>query len=156
LTAIDANPGAERLVRAFGRPLATSGEGLTHVFPRPDVLVNADLAMAGIRGRKAATIRALARAICANELTFEASRTLEETIARLSALSGVGESMAHYIAMRAFGEPDAFPWADTGPGQMTRDDGVSRSPVEIVRMAERWRPWRAYAAMHLWAAPATC
>jgi AraC family transcriptional regulator of adaptative response / DNA-3-methyladenine glycosylase II len=156
LTAIDANPRAERLVRAFGTPLATSFEGLTHLFPRPDVLVNADLSKAGIRGRKAATVRALARAICANELTFEASRTLDETIARLSALSGVGESMAHYIAMRAFGEPDAFPCADAGPGPMTRDDGVSSSPVEMVRLAERWRPWRAYAAMHLWAAPATC
>jgi AraC family transcriptional regulator, regulatory protein of adaptative response / DNA-3-methyladenine glycosylase II len=156
LTVVDAGPRAERLVRAFGKPLATSFEGLTHLFPRPDVLANADLSITGIRGKKAATVRGLARAICANELTFEVSRTLEETIARLCTLKGVGESMAHYIAMRAFGEPDAFPRADTGPEQSAGDDGMSSSPVEIVRMAERWRPWRAYAAMHLWAAPAAC
>jgi AraC family transcriptional regulator of adaptative response / DNA-3-methyladenine glycosylase II len=154
LMAIAANPRAERLVRAFGKPLATSFEGLTHLFPRPEVLANVDLAVAGIRGKKAATVHVLARAICAKELTFEASRTLEDTIARLCTISGVGESMAHYIAMRAFGEPDAFPCGQAAAGQ-SESDGVSTSHAETARMAERWRPWRAYAAMHLWAASAT-
>jgi AraC family transcriptional regulator of adaptative response / DNA-3-methyladenine glycosylase II len=144
LTVIDANPRAERLVRAFGKPLGTSCEGLTHLFPRPEVLADADLSRAGIRAKQASTVRGLARATCAKELTFEASRTLEDTVARLCTIRGVSESMAQYIAMRAFGEPDAFPCAETGRGQ---------SPM---RMAERWRPWRAYAAMHLWAASAPC
>jgi AraC family transcriptional regulator, regulatory protein of adaptative response / DNA-3-methyladenine glycosylase II len=155
LMAIAANPPAERLVRAFGKPVATSFEGLTHLFPRPEVLANVDLAVAGIRGKNAATVRVLARAICAKALTFEASRTLEDTIARLCTISGVGESMAHYIAMRAFGEPDAFPCGQSAAGQSESDDGVSTSHAETARMAERWRPWRAYAAMHLWAASAT-
>jgi AraC family transcriptional regulator, regulatory protein of adaptative response / DNA-3-methyladenine glycosylase II len=117
------------------------------------VLADADLSIAGIGGKKAATLRALARATCAKELTFVASRTLEETISGLRAISGVGESTAHYIAMRAFGEPDAFPCTGKGlvqsPGD---DDAASTSPAEMVRIAERWRPWRAYAAMHLFTA----
>jgi AraC family transcriptional regulator of adaptative response / DNA-3-methyladenine glycosylase II len=149
---IDGDPRAERLVRAFGKPLATALAGLTHLFPRPEVLADADLSTAGIRGTEAATIRAVARAVCAKELTFQSSRTLEDTISRLCAISGVGESMAHYIAMRAFGEPDAFPSADTGLGQSPSEEAVSTSPAEMMRMAEQWRPWRAYAVMHLWAA----
>jgi AraC family transcriptional regulator of adaptative response / DNA-3-methyladenine glycosylase II len=152
LTAIDAKPRAARLVRAFGRTLATSFEGLTHLFPGPDVLADADLSMAGIGGKQAATLRALARATSAKELTFAASRTLEDTISRLRSISGVGESMAHYIAMRAFGEPDAFPCPATLLVRNPVDDRVSPSPAETLRMTERWRPWRAYAAMHLWAA----
>lgn len=62
--------------------------------------------------------------------------------------------MAHYIAMRAFGEPDAFPCVGKGLVQSPGEDGASTSPAEMVRMAERWRPWRAYAAMHLWTADA--
>ncbi len=153
LEAIDPHSPAERLGTAFGTPLATVFEGLTHLFPRPEMLADADLSMAGIGGKKAATLRALARATCAKELTFVASRTLEETISGLRAISGVEESMAHYIAMRAFGEPDAFPC--TGKGLMQSpgdDDASSTSPAEMVRIAERWRPWRAYAAMHLFTA----
>jgi AraC family transcriptional regulator, regulatory protein of adaptative response / DNA-3-methyladenine glycosylase II len=149
LTAIDASSRVERLVRAFGNPITTSCEGLTHLFPRPAVLAGADLSAAGIRGKTAASLRALAGATCAKKLTFEGSRTLEDTISRLRTISGVGESMAHYIAMRTFGEPDAFP-AEAALGHSAGDDGVS-TPVEMVRLAERWRPWRAYAAMHLWA-----
>jgi AraC family transcriptional regulator of adaptative response / DNA-3-methyladenine glycosylase II len=148
LTAIDANPPAEHLVRVFGSPLSTPCEGLTHLFPRPAVLADADLSAAGIRGKRAAALRALARATCAKKLTFEGSPALEDTISRLRTISGVGESMAHYIAMRAFGEPDAFP-AETALAQGPGDDGIATSAVEMTRLAERWRPWRAYAAMHL-------
>jgi 3-methyladenine DNA glycosylase/8-oxoguanine DNA glycosylase len=144
-----ANPSAERLVRGFGKTLATPREGLTHLFPRPETLAHADLSLAGIRGKKAATVRALARAACAKALTFRGARTLEDTISRLRTVSGVGESMAHYIAMRAHGEPDAFPSTERGLRQSMGDDV---SPAEMVRLAEQWRPWRAYAAMHLWAA----
>lgn len=142
---------AERLVHRFGKPVVTSWADLTHLFPRPEVLVDADLSTAGIRGRKAATICAMARAVCAKTLTFDASRSLDETISRLRTIRGVGESMAHYIAMRAFGEPDAFPYSETG-GRENADDGVRGSSEELGRIAEGWRPWRAYGAMHLWAA----
>jgi AraC family transcriptional regulator of adaptative response / DNA-3-methyladenine glycosylase II len=137
ITVADPPAVAERLVQAFGKPVHTSVPGLTHLFPKPEDLIHADLGRANIRGARASTIRALARSVCANELTFTASMTLEETISRIRTVSGVGEDTAHYIAMRVFGEPDAFPLADpalTG---------------EMWRIAEAWRPWRAYAAMHL-------
>lgn len=154
LTVRDSSLLVARLVRNFGRPVETSVEGLTHLFPRPEVLADADLSCAGIRGACAGGIRTLARAVCKRELAFEASKTLEDTLSRLRAIRGTGERKAHYIAMRAFGEPDAFPSADLG---LRRSVGNRRSPVspaELVRLAETWRPWRAYAAMHLWAADA--
>jgi AraC family transcriptional regulator of adaptative response / DNA-3-methyladenine glycosylase II len=140
LTVVDSNAAAGKLVRNFGRPIETSVDGLTHLFPRPEDLANAELASLGIAKTSAASINALARAICSKEFTFESSRTLQETISRLRAIEGVGEEMAHYIAMRACGEPDAFPWTDEIP----------TSPDQLRSLAEEWRPWRAYAAMHLW------
>jgi AraC family transcriptional regulator of adaptative response / DNA-3-methyladenine glycosylase II len=125
-----------RLVRAFGRPVQTPIPGLAYVFPRPEDLAEVDLGTAGIRGESASTIRALARAVVKRELTFEASINLEDAIARVCAVPGISRPMAEYIAMRAFGEPDAFP--------------VSRA--KFARAAECWRPWRAYAAMYLHAA----
>jgi AraC family transcriptional regulator of adaptative response / DNA-3-methyladenine glycosylase II len=122
-----------RLVRAFGRPVQTAIPGLTYVFPRPEDLAEVDLSAARIRGESASTIRALACAVVKRELTFEASINLEDAIARVRSVPGISRPMAEYIAMRAFGEPDAFP--------------VSRAKFQGA--AEGWRPWRAYAAMYL-------
>jgi len=73
----------------------------------------------------------------------------------LRSLPGVGEWTAQYIAMRELREPDAFPAADVGLLRaMAAVDGRRLSPAELLARAERWRPWRAYAAMHLWAAGA--
>jgi AraC family transcriptional regulator of adaptative response / DNA-3-methyladenine glycosylase II len=125
-----------RLAKAFGRPVKTAIPELTHAFPGPQDLAEADLAAAGIRGERACTIRALARAAWKRNLTFDASMNLEDAIARVRVVRGISQPMAAYIAMRAFGEPDAFP-----------------IPVAKVRHdAEAWRPWRAYAAMYLWGA----
>jgi AraC family transcriptional regulator of adaptative response / DNA-3-methyladenine glycosylase II len=137
LTIVDSRAVAGELVRMFGRPLETSVDGLTHLFPRPEDLAGADLAALGIATECAATVNALARSLCKREFTFDASRSLQETIARLMNIDGIGEATAHYIAMRACGEPDAFPLEAS-------DHSLSGT--------ENWRPWRAYAAMHLWAA----
>jgi AraC family transcriptional regulator of adaptative response / DNA-3-methyladenine glycosylase II len=68
-------------------------------------------------------------------------------------LPGIGEWTAQYIAMRELREPDAFPAADIGLLRaMTNRDGRRPSPAELLARAESWRPWRAYAALHLWAA----
>jgi AraC family transcriptional regulator, regulatory protein of adaptative response / DNA-3-methyladenine glycosylase II len=133
LSIVDSSSVARELVRKFGRPIETSVDGLTHLFPRPEDLTGADLTDLGVSRRSARAIQALARALTNTNFTFESHRTLQETISRLSALDGIDEEMAHYIAMRACGEPDAFP-AQAGSIQTT---------------AEEWRPWRAYAAMHL-------
>ena len=136
LTVVDSDRVAGELVQKFGRRIDVSVDGLTHLFPRPEDLAGADLTTLGISRKSATAINELARALSNNKLTFESSRTLPDTITRLSAIDGISEEMAHYIAMRAFGEPDAF-------------------PLEPVwGLAEEWRPWRAYAAMHFWAADA--
>ena len=67
-----------------------------------------------------------------------------------TAVPGVGDWTANYIAMRAYREPDAFPAADLGLRKAVATNGNPATARELTRMAERWRPWRAYAAMHLW------
>ncbi len=124
-----------RLARTFGTPVSTSVPGLTHLFPGPPDLAEADLAQAGIHGFAASSIRALAQAVLRKDLTFEASMNLQDAIARTRVVSGISQPMADYVAMRAFGEPDAFP--------------VSAS--NFPHCTDSWRPWRAYATMHLWA-----
>jgi AraC family transcriptional regulator of adaptative response / DNA-3-methyladenine glycosylase II len=122
------------------------------LFPGPGELADADLSGAGITRGCAASIRALARLVFKKELTFESSSSLHDTISRLCAVPGIAEETAHYIAMRAFGEPDAFPALDLGImdeiGQRGGRVGYSGNSA----ITEIWRPWRAYAAMHLWTA----
>ncbi|HEY3173837.1 MAG TPA: AlkA N-terminal domain-containing protein [Thermoanaerobaculia bacterium] len=136
---------AGRIVKAFGRPLSPAGD-LTHLFPEPDVLAEADIASVGLPRARAETIRTFARAVRDGRFTFEGVVDTEAFLARLCAIPGIGEWTAQYVAMRALGEPDAFPADDLGL-QRALDSGGAR---ELVRRAEAWRPWRAYAAMYLW------
>lgn len=100
-------------------------------------------------------LSALAAAVVADPLIFGPRRSLEEAIAQLRSLAGVGEWTAQYIAMRELREPDAFPAADIGLMRaMSDENGVRPSPAALLARAERWRPWRAYAALHLWASEA--
>jgi len=149
LTGGDSTALTGQLVRTFGKPFQTSVPGLTHLFPTPEDLIDADLSKVGIHRACAATLHALARAVFSKELTFAASMTLEEAISRICRIRGIEENTAHYIAMRALGEPDAFPFADPGLRRRLGKGGNPISTPEVLRIAERWRPWRAYAAMHL-------
>jgi len=82
---------------------------------------------------------------------FGPRRSPDEAILQLRALEGVGEWTAQYIAMRELREPDAFPAADIGLMRAMVDaKGRRQNPRELLARAERWRPWRAYAAQHLW------
>jgi AraC family transcriptional regulator of adaptative response / DNA-3-methyladenine glycosylase II len=93
----------------------------------------------------------LASAVAAGELTFNTSANLEGSIERLTALPGIGAWTAHYIAMRALREPDAFPAGDLGLRRAISADGKSAwSEKDLIERSQAWRPWRAYAAMHLW------
>jgi AraC family transcriptional regulator, regulatory protein of adaptative response / DNA-3-methyladenine glycosylase II len=141
----------KRLVQAFGRPVKTSIPGLTHLFPRPQELVDADLSTAGIRGNRAEAVQALARAVLQKKLTFRALRTLDETVSRLRGATGINEATANYIAMRVFAEPDAFPCAARDLRRILGCGGSLVSPTESSRRTDNWRPWRAYAAMYLFA-----
>jgi AraC family transcriptional regulator of adaptative response / DNA-3-methyladenine glycosylase II len=146
---------AGRLVAAHGQSLARASrgmDGLTHLFPRPERLASVDLSALGMPRSRAAALSALAAAVVADPQVFGAGRTLEETIVRLRALAGVGEWTAQYIAMRELREPDALPAADVGLMRALADrSGCRPTSSELLMKAERWRPWRAYAAQHLWA-----
>lgn len=145
---------AGRLVEAYGEPLAPHAERpaeLRFAFPLPDTLARARVERIGLPRARARTISHLARAVAGGELNLDPSAPYEETVARLKALPGIGEWTAQYVAMRALGQPDAFPAADLGLRQALADgSGRMPSAAEVERMSEAWRPWRAYAAMCLW------
>ncbi len=143
---------AGRLVAAYGKPLAVGVGGLSHVFPGAARLADADLSSLGLTRARAAALGSLARAVVADPQIFGPRRSLEEAIVKLRALPGIGEWTAQYIAMREMREPDAFPAADLGLMRAMADrKGRRPTPVALLARAERWRPWRAYAAQHLWA-----
>ncbi len=142
---------AGRLTKAFGRPLeGYSLAGLTHLFPRPEVLAEAELSQFGIPKARAKTICTLARRIHRGELVLDASQGLPDVIASLCAIPGIGPWTANYIAMRALGETDAFPADDLWLRRALSNGNGLLSAAQLVDAAEAWRPWRAYAAMHLW------
>ena len=100
-------------------------------------------------------LSAIAAAVAADPHIFGPRRSLDAAITQLRSLAGIGEWTAQYIAMRELREPDAFPTADIGLLRAMADaSGRRPSPAELLARAERWRPWRAYAALHLWAADA--
>jgi AraC family transcriptional regulator of adaptative response / DNA-3-methyladenine glycosylase II len=138
-----------RLAAAFGRPVEC-GDGLTHLFPVPAALADADVASIGIPRARAATIRALAAAVVRGEPVLDASRGTEAAVERLCAIPGIGAWTAQYIAMRGLSEPDAFPAGDLGVRKALGNGEGPLSIAAVERLSEPWRPWRAYAVMHLW------
>jgi AraC family transcriptional regulator of adaptative response / DNA-3-methyladenine glycosylase II len=138
-----------RLVRTFGTAVENSARGLKYLFPRPEVLAVSDLSQAGISDDCANTIRLLANPAICRRLTFAASRTLAEVVSQVGPACGIDDSTANYIAMRAFGEPDAFPANELGLRRKLAGAGRAVSSLQALAMAEPWRPWRAYAAMHI-------
>ncbi len=140
---------AGRLVREFGKSRDFAGSpynGLTHTFPTPDILADADLRRAGLTTARAETIRALARAVCDGRISFHGVIDSDAFQAGLCEIPGIGRWTAQYVAMRALGDPDAFPSSDLG---LLRALGLN-SARDLENHAEAWRPWRAYAAMYLW------
>lgn len=134
-----------RITGMFGRSYAAEA-GLTHLFPTPEVLAQADLTRAGLTKARAATVQALARAVCNKKICFGEILDSQDFLARLREIPGIGAWTAQYIAMRALGEPDAFPAGDIA---LVRALQLSDAR-ELEARAEVWRPWRAYAAMYLW------
>ncbi len=142
---------AGRMVSRLGKPFC-GARGLTHLFPPPEVLADAKLGDIGLTGARAETIRALARAVCGGKINFEGVVDSDEFLNRLCEIPGMGKWTAQYVAMRALGEPDAFPSSDLG---LLRAMALGSSR-ELEHRAEAWRPWRAYAAMYLWRIGSQC
>src|SRR3954453_2455580 len=132
---------AARLVAQCGKPLDAPRGSLTHSFPTAETLADHPLDGVGLTGSRAASLRALADAVASGRVSLDATADREQARAALLALPGIGPWTGEYIAMRALRDPDAFPATDL---VLRRALGTS-----TVR-AESWRPWRAYAAMHLW------
>jgi AraC family transcriptional regulator of adaptative response / DNA-3-methyladenine glycosylase II len=150
---------AGRLVEAYGDPLPEAarhpdGAGMPgRLFPRPEALLDLDAARIGLPRARAAAVATLARAVRDGRVDLEGSRDLESTVAQLRALPGIGEWTAQSVAMRALQEPDAFPHGDLGLRRALGRRGALASAAEVYGRGEAWRPWRAYAAVHLWHGP---
>ncbi|MEN1972129.1 AlkA N-terminal domain-containing protein [Luteimonas sp. MJ204] len=142
---------ATRLVQRFGEVMPEPfDEGLDHLFPTPDALAEADLGSIGLTRARAETVRGVARALLDGRVDFHPEHTLDEFAARWVALPGIGPWTAQYIAMRALGHPDAFPAEDLVLQKALPTDGSRLTAKALGARAEAWRPWRAYAVIHLW------
>lgn len=141
---------ATRFVHRFGQKIdspLTESPGYT--FPQPATIARArkdSIAKLGIIGRRADTIRHIAKALNTNQLDLSPTADAEATITTLKAIPGIGDWTAHYLCMRALHWPDAFPAADYGVMKALQ----TGSPAKAKQAADAWRPWRAYAVMHLW------
>ncbi|WP_228563052.1 DNA-3-methyladenine glycosylase 2 family protein [Catenulispora rubra] len=120
-------------------------------FPRPETLAAGDYEGLGLTRRTAATLRALATAVASGDLALDRGVDRAEARAKLLAVPGIGPWTADYIALRVFGDPDAFPVGDLIVRRQAERLGLPGTEKALLAHAEAWRPWRAYAALHLWA-----
>jgi AraC family transcriptional regulator of adaptative response / DNA-3-methyladenine glycosylase II len=147
---------AGELVQRHGRSVPRSFRihpALSHVFPAAKQLASVSSLGLGMPAARLATLKAVAEAATADPNLFSPLGGADETIARLKSIRGIGEWTAQYIALRAVREMDAFPATDIGLLRGAASlGGTKLTPVNLLGRAELWRPWRAYAAQHLWAA----
>ena len=130
---------------------------LSHAFPDARRLLSVASIGLGMPASRLAALKAVAEATVGNPNLFCPFGRIEDTVSHLKEIRGVGEWTAQYIALRAVREPDAFPATDVGllRGAACINGGTKVSPAGLLSRAESWRPWRAYAAQHLWAAGAS-
>jgi AraC family transcriptional regulator of adaptative response / DNA-3-methyladenine glycosylase II len=140
---------AGRFAAAFGESLDTPFGSINRIFPsagRIAGLPYGHVARLGMPGARARTVIAIARAVSDGKIELTPNADIETTLEKLRALPGVGEWTAQYIAMRALAWPDAFPHTDLGVMKALGETNARR----VLDAGEAWRPWRAYAVMHLW------
>jgi len=157
---------AARIVARHGEPVGSPGPALRALFPRPETLAAADLTTCGLTRARARTVSALAAAVASGDVALDGTTDPETVLDALRRLPGIGEWTAQYIGMRALRLPDAFPAGDlglrrsyarartrpTGRGSRSRPAPAlpAATEADLRRASEAWRPWRAYAAIHLW------
>ncbi|BDI29210.1 hypothetical protein CCAX7_12610 [Capsulimonas corticalis] len=141
---------AGRFAAAYGAAAETPIPGLTHNFPSAEKVASLSVdqvASLGIIASRTRTILGLARAVSEGAISLAYGADPLETMARMRELPGIGEWTAQYVAMRALGWRDAFPHTDLVLCKALGE----KNPKRVLALAERWRPWRSYAALHLWA-----
>jgi AraC family transcriptional regulator of adaptative response / DNA-3-methyladenine glycosylase II len=142
---------AARLVAAYGEPLERPIGGVTHLFPAAEALADADPAHLAMPTARRAAVTGLARALTDGGVVLDAGVDRDEALRRLVALPGIGPWTATYVAMRGLRDPDAFLASDLGVRHALERLGRDGRPPAALALAERWRPYRAYALQHLWA-----
>jgi AraC family transcriptional regulator of adaptative response / DNA-3-methyladenine glycosylase II len=135
-----------RVLAAAGTPLAEPVGTLTHVFPRPEALAGADLSTIGLTGARRRTVAALAGTLARGELVLDPGTDRARTEHALLALPGIGPWTAALVALRGLGDPDV--WL---PGDLVLRRSLAALGSTDADAAARWRPWRSYAVLHLWA-----
>ena len=143
---------AGRIAMAAGTtmPAETAVDGVTHVFPTAGQLSVTPLDTIGLTTRRRATLRRLAELVAGGGLDLSGNADRDTTRDALLSIPGVGPWTASYVAMRALRDPDAFPASDLGIKVGFEALGLPTSGGAIERRADRWRPWRGYAVMHVW------
>ncbi len=141
---------AGRLVTAHGKPLTRPDGGLSHHFPTADALATVDPAALPMPRARARSLVGLATAVAAGALDLGPAADRDATVAALLALPGIGPWTADYLRMRVAGDPDSFLAGDLGVRRGLERLGQAGDPHSAGTAAEAWRPWRAYAVMHLW------
>ncbi len=137
-----------RLVARHGRPVVTAHPGLTHLFPRADVLAGLDpeeLPMPRSRGR---ALVALAGALAEGRIALDRGPDRDDVRRQLLEVPGIGPWTADYVALRALAHPDVFLPTDIGVRNAL--SGLGHDPAVAIARSESWRPWRSYALLHLW------
>ena len=139
-----------RVVERAGQAISTPINGLTHLFPSPVALMSANLTGLGLTGGRIDAIKELASAVVEGKLDFSA--TAEDVVRVLMSIRGIGPWTAQYVALRALGEPDAFPSADLVLRRVASDTNRTLPAPALEERSKAWRPWRAYAVIYLWTA----
>jgi AraC family transcriptional regulator of adaptative response / DNA-3-methyladenine glycosylase II len=143
---------ARRLVEAYGSPLHDGSGALTHVFPSVAQLADIDPALLAFPKARQRTFVALVQALADGDVVLDPGCDWNRAREQLLAIPGIGPWTAEVIAMRALGDPDAFPASDLGVLAASKQLGLPNEPRLLTEYSARWRPWRAYATQHLWTA----
>jgi AraC family transcriptional regulator of adaptative response / DNA-3-methyladenine glycosylase II len=141
-----------RLVELYGRPLVEPAGAITHLFPTPAAVAEVDSLELRMPRVRASALRAFARAVLDGALDLRPGADPVAAAGVLVELPGIGPWTASYVCMRALGDSDAFPPGDAAVRRALERLGEDGRPAAAQRLAERWRPWRSYALMHLWRA----
>jgi AraC family transcriptional regulator, regulatory protein of adaptative response / DNA-3-methyladenine glycosylase II len=141
---------AAALVRRYGTAVTDPDGGLTHVFPAPEVLAAMDPSTIGLPDARRRCLVSLIGALASGTVELGVGTDWERARHQLAGIPGIGPWTVETIAMRALGDPDAFPATDMGARRAAAQLGLGASPAEVLAHAECWRPWRAYSVQYLW------
>ncbi len=152
VSVVAARTHAARLVERHGEPLVAPDGSLTHVFPRTAALAEADDDVLAMPRKRRDTLRAVCASLRDGVVELDAGADRERARRDLLALPGIGPWTVEYVAMRALGDPDAFPAGDLGVLHGLRALGADADARAAERRSRAWRPFRAYSVLHLWGA----